>query len=135
MSHAHGLDESRYARYGGWRREIDEDMPEDAYFGYGGAGFGGFGRKGKFGGWRSYYPYGDCSCGKLSHSSSPHNGVCDTTYTFPVPSAPIVNMSGKSSSEYVLPATHHYPTFLFGMMLIVVIILGVWFGKPKSQFF
>ena len=128
MSHAHGLDESRYARYGGWRRDFSEDIPEDAYFGYGGAGYGGFGRKGKFGGWRSYYPYGDCTCGKLMESGS-RGGVCETTYRFPVPSAPIVNMSGKSSSDFALPTTHHYPTFWFAIVLILAIILGIWYGK------
>lgn len=137
MSHAHGLDESRYARFGGWRREDTDfasgEVPFEANFGYGGPGYGGFGRKGKFGGWRSYYPYGDCTCGKIlqgqSDPSSGGGGVPSTTYRFPVPVAPIVNMSGKNSSDYILPITHHSPTFWFGLFLIFAIILGIWYGK------
>lgn len=87
--------------------------------------------------WNRYYPYGDCSCGKImhgySHPSSGGGGVPSTTYRFNVPTAPIVGMSGKQSGEDILPTANHSPTFLFGLFFVIMIILGIWYGKPQQH--
>ena len=98
------MDESRYARYGGFRRE--EGQPFFAQFGYGGSGYGGFGRQGKYGGWRSYYDY-----------SQPMIHIYDT------PNGPPINM--------IYP-TSHTPTFVFAAAIIIVLLLGLWFGKKDN---
>lgn len=101
------MDESRYARYGGFRRE--EGQPFFAQFGYGGAGYGGFGRQGKYGGWRSYYNYDQ-----------------PMIHVYDVPNSAPVNM--------IYP-TSHTPTFLFAVAIIVILILGVWFGRKNNSAF
>ena len=100
------MDESRYARYGGFRR--DEGLPALSEFGYGGSGYGGFGRKGKYGGYRSHYDY-----------SQP------MVHQYGAPTGPPVNM--------IYP-TSHVPTFLFAVMIITVLLLGLWFGKRGNGF-
>lgn len=110
MSHAFGLDRSRYARYGGWRRH--EGLPYQAQFGYGGANFGGFGRKGKFGGYRSHYDY--------SYDNPYRKG-----YWFEPVNTANVDMSYEAAS-YKNIAQHH-PTFWFAMILLLAIILGIWY--------
>ena len=99
------MDQSRYSRYGGFRR--DEGLPYFSQFGYGGAGYGGFGRKGKYGGWRSYYDY-----------SQPMNHV------YGVPNGHTVNM--------VYP-TSHMPTFIFATAIILVLLLGIWLGNNNNN--
>lgn len=101
------MDESRYSRYGGFRR--DEGLPFFSQFGYGGAGYGGFGRKGKYGGYRSYYDY-----------SQP------MVHQYGAPNGPPINM--------VYP-TSHLPTFLFAAAIITVLLLGLWFGKRNRSSF
>lgn len=98
------MDESRYARYGGFRRQ--EGQPYLTQFGYGGSGYGGFGRKGKYGGYRSHYNY-----------KQPMN------YNYGQPMGPPANM--------VYP-TSHTPTFLFAAAIIIILLLGLWFGKKTG---
>lgn len=109
----YGIDKyANYANYEGWV-EDEVGLDRDA--------------------WKSYRPNGDCTCGKIlqdgSHNS---NRVCEATYTIPIP--PIVKMSGKSSSNFILPTTHHDPTFWFAVILLMAILMGVWYGKPKTTF-
>jgi len=89
----------RYPRYGGFRR--NERAPFMSQFGYGGAGFGGYGRQGMYGGWRSYYPYGQ----KMNHQ-------------WGVNRAPTVNMNRYSTSA----------NFIFAILLIGLIVVGVYLG-------
>mgnify|MGYP000350850772 CR=1 FL=1 len=98
------MDQSRYARYGGFRR--DEGLPLMTEFGYGGSGYGGFGRQGKYGGYRSSYDY-----------SQPMRHV------YNVPNGPPVNM--------IYP-TSHTPTFLFAVGIMIILFLGLWFGKKTG---
>jgi hypothetical protein len=104
------MDEDRYARYGGFRRE--EGQPFLAQFGYGGAGFGGFGRKGKYGGYRSYYDY-----------SRPMRHYYDTTGNYPP-----INMAS-------IHPTWHKPTFIFAAFVISMLLLGLWFGRRQSYYY
>lgn len=100
------MDASRYARYGGFRRE--EGMPYYAQFGYGGADYGGFGRYGKYGGWRSSYDY-----------RTPMKYVYDDIDHYPV------NM--------IYP-TSHMPTFILAVVVIVVMLLGIWYGRNNNSY-
>ena len=103
------MDQSRYSRYGGFRRE--EGQPFMAQFGYGGAGYGGFGRKGKYGGWRSYYNYGQ-----------PMRHEYDVRGNYPS-----VNMNPN-----VIHPTWHKPTFVFAMFIIAVLLLGLYIGNKSK---
>jgi len=104
------MDTSRYARYGGFRRE--EGYPYDAQFGYGGFGYGGFGQQGKYGGWRSHYDY------------PPY--ASQMKYVYDIPDNYPINM--------IYP-TSHMPTFILAVMVIVVLLLGIWYGNRSSYYY
>jgi hypothetical protein len=101
------MDESRYARYGGFRRE--ENLPYNTQFGYGGSGYGGFGRLGQHGGWRSHYDY-----------NVPMKYVYDGPDNYPI------NM--------IYP-TSHMPTFILAVSVVVVLSLGLWYGKSSGYYY
>ena len=103
------MDKDRYARYGGFRRE--EGQPFFSQFGFGGAGYGGFGRKGKYGGYRSHYDY-----------SRPMIHHYDTTGNYPP-----VDMS--------INPTWHKPTFIFAAFVIIMLVLGLWFGRNRNSYY
>ena len=105
----------RYARQQGFRRL--NRAPYMAQFGYGGAGYGGYGRKGQYGGYRSYYPY---------HVPMKH------TYETPQ-GPPALMVAKKASIEDWIPSRAYSDstTFWFGMALIGIIVVGVFFGMRR----
>jgi len=106
----------RYARQGGFRRQLGTRGPYKSHFGYGGAGYGGFGRKGNYGGWRSHYPYGDPKGMK---------------HVYPR------RRAKKASIDDWLPSRAYgdSTTFSFGLILLAIIGIGILFSRRgKSSF-
>ena len=112
----------RYARQLGFRRANGHLVPYKAQFGYGGAGYGGFGQKGRYGGYRSHYPYHDPNGMKL---------------TYQIPNNPTVRMgpAKKASVDDWIPARAYSDstTFSFGLVLLVIIALGLFFGMKRKS--
>jgi len=110
----------RFARQLGFRRA--RGLPYMAQFGYGGKGFGGFGSKGKYGGYRSYYP------------TNPDHAILK--YTYPVPRGPPVVMGARQASVDDWIPTRAYSdstTFTFGLVLLAIIGLGLFFGMRRRS--
>lgn len=105
----------RFARQLGFRRY--NGGPYMSQFGYGGKGYGGFGSKGNYGGYRSYYP---------THR--------ELKQTYPVPDDPPVMMEArKASIDDWIPARAYSDstTFTFGLVLLAIIGLGIFFGMRR----
>ena len=111
------MDRLRYAQYGGFRR--NEKMPFKAQFGYGGAGYGGYGRYGKYGGWRSYYNYGPCD-------ENGQGGVCTQKMVWDIP---------QDRESVNMKYNNEVPTLILGTSLLIIVILGFWYGKRRTQYF
>lgn len=110
----------RYARQLGYRRY--NGGPYMSQFGYGGKGYGGFGSKGQYGGYRSYYP------------THPKGNLLKQSY--PVPQGPVVEMRARQASiDDWIPARAYSDstTFTFGLVLLVIIGLGMFFGMRRRN--
>ena len=112
----------RFARQLGYRR-ANGRVPYKTQFGYGGAGYGGYGRKGKYGGYRSHYPY---------HNP---NGMKHTYRTPPQTRRPVDMHARSASVDDWIPARAYSDstTFTFGLVLLVIIALGVFFGMRRRN--
>lgn len=105
----------RYSRHNGFRRHPPYYSP----FGYGGAGYGGFGNKGQYGGYRSHpnpYPYPP------------------VTLEYPASDRPDRRFGAqrryKEKDEWVPTKPYHdNTTFVFGIVLLIIIALGIFFGR------
>lgn len=127
--------ELRYARQGGFRRPSSVIPPNsNANFGYGGAGYGGFGNKGQYGGYRSHYPSNIPGAMQAQYRPS-------TRPTIRMTGAPLLPTdirqtdmddddtgSNKWFSHY-----NNKATFGFGVLLMVIVGLGIFFGMRKRK--
>lgn len=125
--------ELRYARQGGFRRPYNTPPNSNVNFGYGGAGYGGYGNKGQYGGYRSHYP----SAMKATYAI-PNRPTVRMSRSAPAPLLPVayqtdvlLDDSDDTGSNQWFSHYNNKSTFGFSVVLIIILALGLIFGRKR----